>query len=178
MEDLINDGYFDGVLDLTTTEWADELVGGVLSAGPQRMDGAAQQGIPQVIAPGCLDMANFWAPETIPDKYAGRLFYNWNPNVTLMRTTPEENGELGRILAEKANSSRGPVAVYLPLQGVSILDSPGGEFWWPEANAALFAAIKENLREDIPLFELDNNINDEAFAKAVTEQLLAFMSYP
>ena len=176
MEDLIKGGYFDGVLDLTTTEWADELVGGVLSAGPQRMDGAAQQGIPQVIAPGCLDMANFWAPETSPEKYADRLFYKWNPNVTLMRTTPEENGELGRILAEKANSASGPVAIYLPLQGVSILDSPDGEFWWPEANAALFAAIKENLREDIPVFELDNNINDEEFAKAVTKQLLAFMS--
>ena len=176
MEGLINDGYFDGVLDLTTTEWADELVGGVLSAGPERMDGAANQAVPQVIAPGCLDMANFWAPETIPDKYGDRLFYKWNPNVTLMRTTPEENAELGRILAEKANRSTGPVAFYLPLTGVSILDSPGGEFWWPEANEALFAAIKENLREDIPVFELDSNINDEAFARAVTEQLLAFLS--
>lgn len=176
MEGLINDGYFDGVLDLTTTEWADELVGGVLTAGPERMDGAANQAVPQVIAPGCLDMANFWAPETIPDKYADRLFYKWNPNVTLMRTTPEENAELGRILAEKANRSTGPVAFYLPLKGVSILDSPGGEFWWPEANEALFAAIKENLRKDIPVFELDNNINDEAFARAVTEQLLAFLS--
>jgi len=176
MESLINDGYFDGVLDLTTTEWADELVGGVLSAGPERMDGAAQLGIPQVIAPGCLDMANFWAPETMPDKFSDRLVYKWNPNVTLMRTTPEENAELGRILAEKANRSTGPVAFYLPLKGVSILDSPGGEFWWPEANEALFAAIKENLREDIPVFELDNNINDEAFARAVTEQLLVFMS--
>jgi uncharacterized protein (UPF0261 family) len=176
MEDLINDGYFNGVLDLTTTEWADELVGGVLSAGPERLDGAANHGLPQVIAPGCLDMANFWAPETIPDKYANRLFYKWNPNVTLMRTNPEENAELGRILAQKANRSTGPVAFYLPLKGVSILDSPGGEFWWPEANQALFAAIKENLREDIPVYELDNNINDEPFAKAVTEQLLAFLS--
>jgi uncharacterized protein (UPF0261 family) len=176
MEGLINDGYFDGVLELTTTEWADELLGGVLSAGPERLDGAAKQGTPQVIAPGCIDMANFWAPETIPGKYADRLFYKWNPNVTLMRTTPAENAELGRILAEKANRCTGPVAFYLPLQGVSILDSPGGEFWWPEANQALFAAIKEHVREDIPVFELDNNINDEAFAKAVTEQLLAFLS--
>lgn len=176
MESLINDGFFDGVLDLTTTEWADELLGGVLSAGPERMDAAAQLGIPQVIAPGCLDMANFWAPETMPDKFRDRLLYKWNPNVTLMRTTPEENAQLGRILAEKANRSTGPVAFYLPLRGVSILDSPGGEFWWPEANQALFTAIKENLRDDIPVFELENNINDEAFAKAVTRQLLAFLS--
>ena len=175
MESLINDGFFDGVLDLTTTEWADELLGGVLSAGPERMDAAAQLGIPQVIAPGCLDMANFWAPETMPDKFRDRLLYKWNPNVTLMRTTPEENAQLGRILAEKANRSTGPVAFYLPLKGVSILDSPGGEFWWPEANQALFMAIKENLRDDIPVFELDNNINDEAFAEAVTKQLLAFL---
>ena len=175
MESLINDGYFNGVLDLTTTEWADELVGGVLSAGPERMDAAAKKGVPQVIAPGCLDMANFWAPETMPEKFHGRLLYKWNPNVTLMRTTPEENEELGRILAEKANRSTGPVAVFLPLKGVSILDSPGGEFWWPEANQALFTAIKENLRDDIPVYELDNNINDEAFAKAVTDKLLTFL---
>jgi len=176
MESLINDGYFDGVLDLTTTELADELVGGVLSAGPERLDAAAGNGVPQVIAPGCLDMANFWAPETIPDKYRDRLFYKWNPNVTLMRTSPEENGKLGKILAEKANRSTGPVAFYLPLQGVSILDSPGGEFWWPEANQSLFSAIKENLRDDIPVYELDNNINDEDFSKAVTEQLLTYLS--
>lgn len=176
METLIEDGYFVGVLDLTPTEWADELLGGVLSAGPQRMDAAAKQGLPQVIAPGCVDMANFWAPDTIPAKYKDRKFYLWNPNVSLMRTTPQENAQLGRILAEKANQSGAPVAFFLPNKGVSILDSPGGEFWWPEANEALFAAIKENVRDDIPVFELDNNINDEAFARAVTEQLLAFLA--
>ena len=120
-------------------------------------------------------MANFWAPDTIPDKYKDRKFYLWNPNISLMRTTPAENAQLGRILAEKANQSTGPVAFFLPQKGVSILDSPGGEFWWPEANEALFAAIKENVRDDIPVIELDNNINDEAFARAVTEQLLAFL---
>jgi uncharacterized protein (UPF0261 family) len=175
MESLIEQGYFQGVLDVTTTEWADELLGGELSAGPERMDGAAQHGIPQIIAPGCLDMANFWGPETIPDKYKDRRFYHWNPNVTLMRTTPQENAELGRILAQKANQSSAPVAFFLPLKGVSILDSPGGEFWWPDADEALFGAIKENVRDDIPVFELDNNINDEAFAAAVTEKLLAFL---
>lgn len=175
MESLIRDGYFAGVLDVTTTEWADELTGGVLSAGPERMDGAAQTAVPQIIAPGCLDMANFWAPDTIPNKYKARKFYKWNPNVTLMRTTPEENAELGRILAEKANQSTAPTAFYLPLKGVSILDSPGGKFWWPEANEALFAAIKANVRDDIPVIELDSNINDAAFAEAVTERLLVFL---
>jgi uncharacterized protein (UPF0261 family) len=175
MESLIEAGYFVGLLDLTTTEWADELVGGVLSAGPERMDGAAKTSLPQVIAPGCLDMANFWAPETMPAKFDGRKLYKWNPNVTLMRTTPEENAELGRILAEKANASKGPVAFFLPGKGVSILDSPDGEFWWPEANEALFEGIKEHVRDDIPVVELDCNINDAAFAEAVTNQLLQFL---
>lgn len=175
MESLIADGYFQGVLDVTTTEWADELVGGVLSAESTRLDAAARHGIPQVIAPGCIDMVNFWAPATIPTQFKDRLFYRWNPNITLMRTTPEENAELGRILAEKANQSTAPVAFFLPLKGVSILDSPGGEFWWPEANQALFDAIKAHVRDDIPVYELDHNINDVAFAQAVTSKLMAFM---
>jgi uncharacterized protein (UPF0261 family) len=175
MEGLIADGFFAASLDVTTTEWADELVGGVLSAGPTRLDAAAQAGIPQVIVPGCLDMANFWARDTVPEKYQQRLFYEWNPNVTLMRTTPSENEALGRILATKANAATGPVAFFLPRQGVSILDSPGNEFWWPEADQALFEAIRRHVRADIPVYELDNNINDDAFAGAVTAQLLAFL---
>ena len=176
MESLIADGFFTASLDVTTTEWADELVGGVLSAGPERLDAAARAGIPQVIVPGCIDMANFWARDTVPEKYEHRLFYEWNPNVTLMRTTPQENEALGRILAEKANAAGGPVAFFLPLQGVSILDSPGNEFWWPEADRALFDAIKRHVRAGIPVHELDNNINDDAFAEAVTAQLLAYLS--
>ncbi len=175
MEDLIADGFFEGVADITTTEWADELVGGVLTAGPTRLEAAAKAGLPQVIVPGCLDMVNFWAPETVPDKFRDRRFYRWNPNVTLMRTTPEENAELGRILAEKANASTGPVAFYLPLKGVSMLDAPGKEFWWPEADEALFAAIKRHVRPDIPVHELDLNINDPAFAEAVAAGLLDFL---
>ncbi|MCE7983937.1 MAG: UPF0261 family protein [Caldilinea sp. CFX5] len=175
MESLIDAGYINGVLDVTTTEWADELVGGVLTAGPTRLDAAAKRGVPQVIAPGCLDMVNFWARSTVPEKFAGRQVYEWNPNVTLMRTTPAENTELGRILAEKANKSSAPVAFFLPLQGVSVLDSPGGEFWQPAANQALFAAIKQNVRAEIPVYELDNNINDAAFAEAVVQKLLEFL---
>jgi uncharacterized protein (UPF0261 family) len=175
MECLIEEGHIAAALDVTTTEWADELAGGVLSAGPTRLSAASARGLPQVIAPGCLDMVNFWARETVPAKYDGRLFYEWNPNVTLMRTTPEENAELGRILAEKANASSGKVAFYLPLRGVSQLDAPGKEFWWPEADRALFDAIKSHLRPDFPVYELDCNINDAAFAEAVTGRLLEYL---
>lgn len=172
MEGLIEEGFIDGVLDITTTEWADEVAGGVFTAGPTRGDAAARRGIPQAIAPGCLDMVNFWAPETVPAKYQGRRFYRWNPNITLMRTTPEENAELGRILAEKANASKGPVAFFLPLKGVSMLDAPGKEFWWPEADQALFDAIQKHVRPDIQVFEMDNNVNDPEFADAMTTELL------
>jgi uncharacterized protein (UPF0261 family) len=175
MESLIADGYVDGVLDLTTTEWADELCGGVFAAGAKRLDAAALAGIPQVVAPGCLDMVNFWAPETVPARYAGRKLFRWNPNVTLMRTDVDENQRLGRILAEKINQSIGPVRVLLPLRGVSQLDSPGGEFWWPEADQALFQSMRQSLRRDIPLLELDANINDPQFADRATEELLDMM---
>ncbi len=172
MESLVAASYITGVLDVTTTELADDLVGGVMSAGPRRLEAAAQAGIPAVVAPGCLDMVNFWAPESIPEKYRERLFYRHNPNVTLMRTTPEENRELGRRLAEKLNASRGPAAVYLPLRGISVISAPGQPFYWPEADQALFQVIKESLRPEISLHELDVNINDPAFAEAVARELL------
>jgi len=176
MENLIKEGYFEGLLDVTTTEWADELVGGVLAAGPERLDAAAAMSIPQVIAPGCLDMVNYWARDTVPIEHDDRKFYEWTSNVTLMRTTPQENTALGQILAEKANRSSAPVAFFLPLRGVSMLDSPGGEFWWPEANAALFEAIKKHVKPDIQVFELDLNINDDAFAEAAAKKLLEFLN--
>lgn len=175
MESLIADGFITGVYDVTTTEWADELAGGVFAAGPTRLDAAAQAGIPQVVAPGCLDMVNFGGPDTVPAHYRGRKLYEWNPSVTLMRTTPEENAQLGRILATKVNASTAPVTVFLPLGGVSQLDSPGGEFWWPEADAALYDAIKATLRPDIPLVSLDLNVNDPAFADATTARLLEYV---
>jgi uncharacterized protein (UPF0261 family) len=159
MESLIADGYIAGVLDVTTTELADELAGGVLSAGPNRLQAAAKAGIPAVVA----------------EKYGDRLFYPHNPNVTLMRTTPEENVELGRRFAEALNASTGPTAVYLPLKGISVISAPGQPFHSPEADDALFSTIKENLRPDIPVYELDLNINDPAFAEAVTKKLLELM---
>ena len=175
MESLIADGYIAGVLDVTTTEWADELCGGVFSAGPTRLEAAAAAGVPQVLAPGCLDMVNFGAPETVPARYRDRQLYRWNPNVTLMRTTPEENAELGRILAEKANAARGPVAILLPLRGVSQLDSPGQPFWWPAADRALYDAITAHVRPGILVEEIDANINDPAFADRAAGLLLEML---
>jgi uncharacterized protein (UPF0261 family) len=175
LESLAADGYIAGILDITTTEWADEITGGVLPGGPNRYDVVSQKGIPQVVVPGCIDMANFWARETVPQKYDHRRFNQWAPNVTLMRTTPEENATIGRILAEKANNATGPVAFFLPLKGVSMLDAPGKEFWWPEANQALFDAIKKSLKSEIPVYELDCNINDEEFADAVSKKMLEFL---
>ncbi|MBM4418514.1 MAG: UPF0261 family protein [Chloroflexi bacterium] len=175
MESLIGDGFVQGVLDLTTTEWADELAGGVFSAGPTRLEAAARRGVPAVVAPGCLDMVNFWAPDTVPEKYRGRNLYHWNPNVTLMRTTPEENARLGTIIAEKLNASTGPVQVLLPRGGLSQLDSAGNPYWWPEADAALFDALRANLRRDIPVTEMAENINDPAFADRAAATLLALL---
>jgi uncharacterized protein (UPF0261 family) len=182
MEGLIRDGFVQGAYDVTTTEWADELCGGVFAAGPARLDAAGERGIPQVLAPGCLDMVNFGPQDTVPAKYKddpARRFYVWNPSVTLMRTTPEENARLGQIIAEKASAARGPVQVFLPLRGVSILDSVTAEgpqpFWWPEADRALFDALKRHLRKDIPLHELDCNVNDEPFARATTGALLEML---
>lgn len=175
MESLIASGYIAGVLDITTTEWADEVCGGVLSAGPNRLEAAARAGIPQVVVPGCIDMCNFWAPETVPQKYKDRLFYQWNPNVTLMRTTPEENARMGAIFAEKLNQARGPVAIFIPLKGVSELDAPNKPFWWPEANQAFIAALKRDLRSDIPVILMNNNINDPEFSGKVAEKLLEML---
>ena len=178
MESLVSSGFFTAVLDVTTTELADDLAGGVLSAGPTRLQAAARAGLPAVVAPGCLDMVNFWAPESIPERYRERRFYRHNPNVTLMRTTPEENRELGRRLAEKLNASKGPVAVYLPLRGISVISAPGQPFHWPEADEALFQAIKADLRPEIPVIELDANINDQQFADAVATGLLRLIGQP
>lgn len=175
MESLIADGFVAGVLDITTTEWADEICGGMLRAGPTRLDAAALRGVPQVVAPGCIDMANFGGREMIPARYANRTFYEWNPAVTLMRTTPEENAEMGRIFADKLNRATAPVTVLIPLKGFSILDSPGDRFWEPRADAAFIEALTTHLRPDIPVEQLDLNINDPAFADRATDVLLAML---
>lgn len=176
METLIGDGLISGVLDITTTEWADELVGGVLTAGPHRLEAAARAGVPAVVVPGCLDMVNFGAPDTVPPRFAGRNFYHHNPQVTLMRTTPEENAALGRILAEKVNASTGPVRVLVPTRAISLISAPGQPFHDPEADAALFGALRRHLDPAIPLVEIDAAINDEVFADACAGNLLELLA--
>jgi uncharacterized protein (UPF0261 family) len=178
LEELIADGYITANLDLTTTELADEVCGGVLSAGPDRLMAAARAAVPTVLAPGCVDMANFGGRTTMPQAYQSRLLYEWNPNVTLMRTNVDENRAIGEMIARAANASTGPVAILIPLRGVSQLDSPGGTFWDPEANGACFKAIKENLKPGIPYIEMDNNINDPEFAEKAVDLLLAMLPSP
>lgn len=175
MESLIADGYITGSLDITTTELADQVCGGVFSAGPERCLAASRAGIPAVLVPGCVDMCNFWGVDTVPERYKGRQLYEWNPNVTLLRTNVEENTRIGEMLAAAANAARGPVAILLPLKGVSMLDSPGGDFWDPEADRACYDAIKRHLRPGIPVIEMDNNINDPEFAGQATATLLAML---
>lgn len=174
MEQLIREHIAVACLDITTTEWADEHCGGSLSAGPERLDAPAAAGIPHVICPGCLDMVNFGAMDTVPDKFkqGDRNLYVWNPMVTLMRTNKQECAELGEILAKKANASKAPVAFILPKGGLSILDDKGQCFWDPEADEALFEAIRTHANPEIPIREVDANINDPAFAAQAVDLLM------
>jgi uncharacterized protein (UPF0261 family) len=176
MEGLINDGYISGVADVTTTEWCDQLVGGVLSAGPNRLEAAGRNQVPQVVSCGALDMVNFWAFETVPDQFKDRTLYRHNPNVTLMRTTPAECAELGRIIASKLNRAQGPTSLFIPLQGVSAIDREGQPFYLPEADAALFEALRQNVKPPVELVELDLHINDPAFATAIADRLLELLA--
>ncbi len=172
MEQLIEDGAFQAVLDVTTTELADELVGGVMSAGPHRLEAAGRKGIPQLVCPGAIDMVNFGPAETVPAQFRSRNLYLHNPSVTLMRTTPEECAEIGRITAIKLNRASGPVTVLIPLQGVSAIDKAGGPFYSPEALNAYRRALKATLSPAIRLVELDAHINDESFARAAVDLLM------
>ena len=176
MEDLISDGYIAGCLDMTTTELADEICGGVFSAGPDRVQAAPRQGVPTVIVPGCVDMANFGGIETVPDHYRDRNLYQWNPEVTLLRTNEEENRQMGAMLAAAANAGQaGKVSVLIPLGGVSMLDSDGDRFWDPGADQACYDALKSDLRAGIPLTEMDANINDPEFAEKAVALLLEML---
>lgn len=174
MESLIAEGLIAGVLDLTTTELADECCGGFLSAGPQRLTAAARAGVPQVVSVGALDMVNFYAPDTVPAQYRERKLYRHNPAVTLMRTTPEENVRIGTELAEKVAAATGPAAILLPKKGVSAIDLAGQPFDDPVAREALYAAIRANAR-GVEVVELDYHINDREFADAAVRKLLALM---
>ena len=175
MEALIREGCFEAVLDITTTELADELCHGILSAGPDRLTAATEMGIPQVVVPGCLDMVNFAHRDTIPEQHKDRDFYSWAPDVTLMRTNKEENDVLGKILAQKLNRSAAPVAVVLPLKGLSQIDAEGGVFYNPDTNQALFESIKKNVNASVQVVEAEAHINDVRFAELLVETLLLML---
>lgn len=177
MEALIESGYFKGVLDLTTTEWCDELVGGVLSAGPKRLDAASQHDVPQVVSVGALDMVNFGPVDTVPSQFEGRNFYEHNASVTLMRTNEAENKELGTIIANKLNQASANAALFLPLKGVSMLDNTDMPFKSSHENTALFNALKANLDQSrCALIEKDEHINDQSFAVAMADKLIEIMN--
>jgi uncharacterized protein (UPF0261 family) len=176
MEGLIDDGYFDGVLDVTTTEWSDEVVGGVLSAGPDRLGAAARKNIPQVVSVGALDIVNFGAIDSLPERFRGRRLYRHTPAATLVRTTADECREIGRRVALQLNKSPAPVVLMLPLKGVSMIDEEGGPFHDAEADAALFAALREHCGENVRIREIDANVNDTEFAHALADEMLALLS--
>jgi len=163
---------------VTTTEWCDEVVGGVLSAGPDRLGAAARAGIPQVVSVGALDMVNFGGIDTVPDRFRDRRLYRHNPGVTLMRTTPEENVEIARRIAGRLAEARGPTIVLLPLRGVSMIDADGQPFHDPEADRALFDELRAALPESVPVIEVDAHINDAEFAEAVANRLLELLAGP
>ncbi len=178
MEALIESGFFDGVLDLTTTEWCDELVGGVLNAGPHRLEAAGRCNIPQVVSTGALDMVNFGAIESVPKEFQDRNLYKHNPTVTLMRTTIEENRQLGLIVAEKLNRAKSPTVLMLPLKGVSMIDAPGQPFYGAEEDQMLFSTLREHIdREVVELIEMDTDINDQKFAITAAKKLIELMNH-
>ena len=172
MQRLASEGFLKGMLDLTPTELADEVCGGVFTAGRERVGIAGAKPIPVVFAPGCVDMCNFASPSSVPDRYRSRLLYEWNSNVTLMRTNLEENRTIGSLIAETANRCAGPAVVLLPLGGVSMLDSPGGPFWDPDADHACFDALRSSLKPEIQVVEVEGNINDPAFADRAAQAFL------
>lgn len=176
MESLIDGGFIEGVLDLTTTEWADEIIGGVLNAGPHRLEAAAKNNIPQVVSVGAIDMCNFGPYETVPENFKGRNLYKHNPTVTLMRTTVEENEAIGKKLVEKLNMAKEKTALFLPLKGVSAIDVEGQVFYGAEEDKMLFDTLREGVNKDIvEIIEMDCAINDIEFAEVAAQKLIDLM---
>jgi uncharacterized protein (UPF0261 family) len=171
LEALVRGGFLVGVLDTTTTELADELVGGVLSAGPDRLEAAGETGVPQVVSLGALDMVNFGPRETVPPQFEGRNLYVHNPTITLMRTTPDECAELGRTIGRKLSAATGPTVLFVPLRGVSMIAVEGQPFYDKAADDALLAGLHETLGPSVEVHELDTDINDPAFADAMADRL-------
>jgi uncharacterized protein (UPF0261 family) len=175
MEALVSEGCFEAVLDITTTELADDLCDGICSAGPDRVTAASEKGIPQVVVPGCLDMVNFGHLDTVPARYKDRKLYSWAPDVTLMRTNVEENEELGKTLMQKLNHAKSAVTVMLPDRGISQVDKAGDIFYDPESDTALFDSIKKHAGENVKVTDCNLHINDPAFARLLVATLLAML---
>jgi uncharacterized protein (UPF0261 family) len=171
----MDSGFLQGVLDVTTTELCDELVGGVLSAGPDRLEAAGRLGLPQVVSLGALDMVNFGARATVPPQFESRNLYVHNPSITLMRTTKDEMVELGRQIARKLSAATGKTALFIPLKGVSMIDAEGQPFHDAEADAALFQVLRDELSDNVELIEMENNVNDPEFADAMADKLDEYM---
>lgn len=176
MESLISNGFIDGVLDITTTEWADELMGGVLAAGPHRLEAASIKQIPQVVSVGALDMVNFGPFDSVPNQFEGRKFYKHNPTVTLMRTTVEENRRMGEVIAQKLSRAEGNTALLLPLKGLSGLDVEGQPFYGPEEDRMLFDTLRENVDQSkVEMIEINADINSQEFAIAAATKLIELL---
>ncbi|WP_315114937.1 Tm-1-like ATP-binding domain-containing protein [Clostridium intestinale] len=176
MESLIDGGFIEGVLDLTTTEWADEIIGGVLNAGPHRLEAAAKNNIPQVVSVGAIDMCNFGPYETVQERFKERNLYKHNPTVTLMRTTVEENEAIGKKLVEKLNMAKEKTVLFLPLKGVSAIDVEGQVFYGAEEDKMLFDTLRAGVNKDIvEIVEMDCAINDIEFAEAAAQKLIDLM---
>ena len=178
MEEMIADGMFAGVIDFTTNELTDELVGGIYAAGPHRLEAAARHGIPQVVVPGCVDFFVTGPRESVPPQWRGRPQYHHNPVLTLIRASREEMAETGRIMAARLSAARGPVVVAVPLGGLSIPNVPGGVFHDPEADAAFRTALRDHLRSDIQVVEVPAHINAPLFTDAVLTLFLGLMREP
>ena len=176
MEALINAGFFKGVLDLTTTEWCDQIVGGVLAAGSERCEAAPKNKVPQVVSVGALDMVNFGPYDTVPEKFKTRDLYKHNPTVTLMRTTKDENIQIGQAIADKLNMATNKTSLFIPLKGVSAIDAEGQPFYGPEEDNILFETLKDKVNRDkIEVIEMNNNINDKEFAESAAQKLIDYM---
>lgn len=171
MEALMRHGFISAALDITTTELADDLVGGVLSAGPDRLEAAGELGLPQVVSLGALDMVNFGPPDSVPPEFQDRLLYRHNPTVTLMRTTVDECRELGRRIAQKLNRAKGPLTVFIPLRGLSLISKSGEVFADPEADRALVGSLRENLSPQVEVREVDTDVNNPEFARNMADTL-------
>jgi len=173
MENLVEEGFISGVLDITTTELCDELVGGVLSAGPDRLEAAGKEGVPQVVSTGALDMVNFGPIDSVPKEFKDRNLYKHNPTVTLMRTTAAENKKLAEIIAEKLNKAESKTALFLPLKGVSMIDAEGQPFYGPDEDKMLFETLRKNIDlEKVEIIEKDLHINDEEYALALAKKMI------